>query len=406
MNVKKQFDTKRYENKHDNRTLINLKDDLCISVLSVFYFQVKGLNIIIMLLLFISGCASVSTPPIKNKECTKIPGSIAKLEKIKIGSIDQWILMRGENIENPILLLLHGGPGFSEIGLFRHFNSELEKHFIVVNWDQRGAGKSYSKKLANEPMTIEQFVSDTYEVVQLLKKRFHRDKIYLAGHSWGSLLGMLMISRYPESFYAYVGTEQVANMPEGKKVSYQFTLDMAKRLNNQKAIKELEDIGCPIDGVYKSGLPGTNIQRKWLMKFGGVVYGKSNPFDLIEKIMLTKEYSLLDRINFMKAMNMPSTNKMVENEVLRINLFEQVPEVKVPIYFFLGRHDNQIPAVVAERYFDIIKAPTKELIWFEHSAHSPCFEEADKFNRLMVEKVLPMKKPVSGSDKYRELNRF
>lgn len=237
-------------------------------------------------------------------------------------------------------------------------------------------------------MTIEQFVSDGIVVVEFLKKTFKRDKIYLAGHSWGSLLGTLMISRYPESFYAYVGTGQVANMPEGEKVSYQFTLDMAKRSNNQKAVKELEGIGCSVNGVYKSGLSGTDIQRKWLMKFGGVVYGNSNPSDLIVKILLAKEYSLLDRINFMKAMNMPSINKMVENEFLRINLFEQAPEVKVPIYFFLGRHDNQIPAVVAEKYFEFIKAPKKELIWFEESAHSPCFEEADKFNRLMVEKVL------------------
>jgi len=328
------------------------------------------------------------TPAITDSQGKNIRNSIAKLEKIKIGGLDQWILMRGRNTENPILLFLHGGPGFSEMGLFRHFNSELEKHFVVVNWDQRGAGKSYSKKLTNEPITIDQFASDGIEVVEFLKNKFKQDKIYLVGHSWGSLLGMLMISRTPESFYAYVGTGQVANMPEGEKVSYQFTLDIAKRLNNQKAIKELEEIGFPVNGVYKSGLSGTNIQRKWLIKFGGIVYGKTNPGDLIVKIMLTKEYSLMDRINFMKAMNMPSKNKMVENEFLHINLFEQVLEVKVPIYFFLGRHDNQIPAVVAEKYFNAITAPKKELIWFEKSAHSPCFEEAEKFNKIMIKKVL------------------
>ncbi len=328
------------------------------------------------------------TPAITDSQGKKIQGSIAKLEKIKIGGVDQWLLMRGTDIKNPIILFLHGGPGFSEMGLFRYFNSELEKHFVVVNWDQRGAGKSYSKKLVDEPMTIEQFVSDGIEIVEFLKNKFKQDKIYLVGHSWGSLLGMLMIKKNPESFYAYVGTGQVANMPEAEKISYQFTLNTAKKSNNQKAIKELEDIGCPVNGVYKSGLSGTDIQRKWLMKFGGIVYGKSNPGDLIMKIMLTKEYSLMDRINFMKAMNMPSKNKMVENELLQTNLFEQIPKVKVPIYFFLGRHDNQIPAIVAEKYLEFIKAPQKELIWFEQSAHSPCFEEAEKFNTLMVDKVL------------------
>ena len=347
--------------------------------------------IIILLAVFIGIVLLLTyprTPAITDSQGKKIPDSIAKLEKVKIGGVDQWLLMRGTNTENPILLFLHGGPGFSEMGLFRHFNAELEKHFVIVNWDQWGAGKSYSKTLVSEPMTIEQFVSDGIEIVEFLKNKFKQDKIYLVGHSWGSLLGMLMISRYPESFYAYVGTGQVANMPEAEKISYQFTLNTAMKSNNQKAIKELEDIGCPVDGVYKSGLSGTDIQREWLMKFGGIVYGKSNPGDLIMKIMLTKEYSLLDRINFMKAMNMPSKNKMVENEFLHINLFEQIPEVKVPIYFFLGRHDNQISAAVAEKYFNSITAPKKELIWFDQSAHSPCFEEAEKFNTLMVEKVL------------------
>lgn len=352
----------------------------------------RVLMIIVILLIALIGIMMLltypRTPAITYSQGKTIPNSAAKLERIKIGGVDQWILMRGTNTENPILLFLHGGPGFSEMGLFRHFNAELEKHFVVVNWDQRGAGKSYSKKLANEPITIEQFVSDTHEVVEYLKNKFGKDRIYLVGHSWGSLLGMLMINRYPESFYAYVGTGQVANMPEGEKISYLFTLDTARKLNNQKSIKELEEIGCPVNGIYKSGLSGTNIQRKWLMKFGGIVYGKSNPGDIIMKIMITKEYSLLDRINFMKAMNMPSINKMVEDEFLRVNLCEQVPEVNVPIYFFLGRHDNQIPAVVAERYFNTITAPKKKLIWFDQSAHSPCFKEADKFNTLMIEKVL------------------
>ncbi|MHA1360915.1 MAG: alpha/beta fold hydrolase, partial [Candidatus Helarchaeota archaeon] len=265
------------------------------------------------------------TPAITDSQGKKIQGSIAKLEKVKIGGVDQWILMRGANTENPILLFLHGGPCFSEMGLVRHYNGALERNFIVVNWDQRGAVKSYSSKIANSPLTIEQYVSDAHEVVEYLKSKFEKDKIYLVGHSWGSLLGMLIISRYPESFYAYVGIGQCSNMPEGERVSYEYTLEMAKKRNNQKAVKELEDIGFPVNGIYKDGFSGTITQRKWLIKFGGSLYGKNswNPF--IKRILLTKEYSLIDRINFFKVANMPSKIEMMENEVLRMNLLEQIP---------------------------------------------------------------------------------
>ena len=347
--------------------------------------------IVILLAVFIGTVLLLTyphTPAITDSQGKKIHSGIAKLEKVKIGGIDQWILMRGENREDPIMLFLHGGPCFSEMGLVRHYNKALENHFVVVNWDQRGARKSYSKKLANEPMTIEQFISDAHEVVEYLKNKFGKDKIYLVGHSWGNLLGMLIISRDPESFYAYVGIGQCSNMPEGERVSYKYTLEMAKKSNNQKAIQELEDIGCPVNGIYKDGFSGTITQRKWLIKFGGSLYGKNSWNTFIKRILLTKEYSLIDRMNFFKVANMPSKIKMMENEVLRMNLLEQIPKVRIPIYFFLGRHDYEVPAVVAEKYFEIIKAPKKELIWFEKSAHFPCFEEADKFNKLMVGKVL------------------
>ena len=250
--------------------------------------------ILILLAIFVGTVLLLTyprTPAITDSQGKKIQGSITKLEKVKIGGVDQWILMRGINTANPILLFLHGGPGFSEMGLFRHFNAELEKHFVVVNWDQRGAGKSYSSKIANSRLTIEQFVSDAHEVVEYLKSKFEKDKIYLVGHSWGSLLGMLIISRYPESFYAYVGIGQCSNMPEGERVSYEYTLEMAKKRNNQKAVKELEDIGFPVNGIYKDGFSGTITQRKWLIKFGGSLYGKNswNPF--IKRILLTKEGS-------------------------------------------------------------------------------------------------------------------
>lgn len=126
--------------------------------------------------------------------------SITSLEKIELGDINQWISIRGRNTSNPILLYLHGGPGTPVMPLFRHFQIPLEDHFIVVQWEQRGAGKSFSWKIPKETMIIEQFISDLHELIEILQKRFNKEKIYLMGHSWGSILGTFTVQKYPELF--------------------------------------------------------------------------------------------------------------------------------------------------------------------------------------------------------------
>ncbi|MFW9939384.1 MAG: alpha/beta fold hydrolase, partial [Candidatus Thorarchaeota archaeon] len=182
------------------------------------------------------------TAPILNEDGTEKPNSIASMEFVKLGEIDQWILIRSHNLDNPLLLLLHGGPGSADSPLAYKFQSELEEHFIVVNYDQRGAGKSYSKKIPKESMNVEQFVSDTYNLINLLKKRFNKEKIYLVGHSWGSMLGTLLVQRYPELFYAYIGVGQVVNIIDNEIFSFQFTFKEAKKRDNKRAIKQLEKI--------------------------------------------------------------------------------------------------------------------------------------------------------------------
>ena len=137
--------------------------------------------------------------------------SITSLEKIELGDINQWISIRGRNTANPILLYLHGGPGTPVMPLFRHFQAPLEDHFIVVQWEQRGAGKSFSWKIPKETMTIEQFISDLQVLIELLRKRFNKEKIYLMGHSWGSVFGTYTVQRYPELFYAYIGVGQATD---------------------------------------------------------------------------------------------------------------------------------------------------------------------------------------------------
>jgi pimeloyl-ACP methyl ester carboxylesterase len=313
--------------------------------------------------------------------------AIAVLEKIRIGGSDQWILERSENVDNPIILFLHGGPGTSELTLNRRITKDLEKSFIVVNWDQRGAGKSYRAISDAAKMNIDQFVADTKELTLYLLKKFHKDRIVLAGHSWGSVIGALTASRYPELFYCYIGIGQVAQMEENERASYQWTLQQAVEKNDKRAIAKLEKIGPPpYQGDWQSKFI---TQRMLLGRFGGEVHASRNgALGLVMgSVLFSREYSFGDRINFFKGIL--GSLKLLGPQLITVDLFKTVPEFKIPVYMMEGRYDHEVPSEIAQRYFDALKAPSKELIWFEESAHMVKSEEKDKFNGILLDHIRP-----------------
>jgi pimeloyl-ACP methyl ester carboxylesterase len=327
-----------------------------------------------------------------------MPSSIASLEKIELGNIDQWISIRGKNTANPILIYLHGGPGTPVMPLFRYFQAPLENHFIVVQWEQRGAGKSFSWKIPKETMTIEQFISDLNELIEILRKRFNKEKIYLMGHSWGSVFGTYLVQRHPELFYAYIGVGQATNTIETENIMYQFALDKSRELGRKKAIKKLEKIGPPFkdlkppyDNFYKGGYQAKMSVYGFVVKYGGIIYRAKDyntflQFFLKYLPIFRPEYSLFDLFRIIQG-NIFST-KIMMKELLTVNLPKQVPELKIPVYFLIGRYDYNWSAELAKKYFDSLKAPKKEFIWFEKSAHAPNGEEPDKFNKILIEKIL------------------
>ena len=147
-----------------------------------------------------------------------------------INNRKQTLLIRGQNVEQPILLCCHGGPGMAQIGFIRHFQKELEKHFIVINWDQRGAGKSFSTKDFGANFTIEQFISDAKEVIQYVLKKFSKQKLFLAGHSWGSIIGLNIAHQYPQYIEAYIGIGQIVHMKQNEELLYQHLIRSAKNM--------------------------------------------------------------------------------------------------------------------------------------------------------------------------------
>ncbi|MGE5676179.1 MAG: alpha/beta fold hydrolase [Mycobacterium leprae] len=310
----------------------------------------------------------------------RIPGSesIAELTTVEINGLRQTLLLRGENRRNPILLFLHGGPGTAQISYARRFTKDLERDYVVVNWDQRGAGLSYSDQVPKESMTVAQFIEDTRAVSEWLLQRLGQEKLFLAGHSWGTVMGTMTAARYPHLFHAYVGIGQVTAMPDNEAFSYQFTLETARQRGNAKAVRELERIGPP---PYAGGLKDLGVERKWLGRFGGVIHEGRSIRRLLMALLLSTEYTLPDYVRFYRGQQFTFAHLM--DEFLTVNLPVQVPQLKVPVYYILGRHDHNCPSELAVDYFNRLSAPAKELFWLENSAHHFMSEEPGELTRVL-----------------------
>lgn len=314
--------------------------------------------------------------------------SIALLEQVTIGGCAQWVLERSENTDNPVILFLHGGPGTSQLTSNRRNTKRLEKFFTVVNWDQRGAGKSYAASADSGRMNIEQFIRDTRELTLYMMKKFNQERIVLAGHSWGSAIGALTVAKYPELYSCYIGIGQVANMAEGELASYQWTLDQARKRKARRAVRVLEKMGPPpYQGNWRAKMIS---ERSYVGRFGGEVHGSRIGATglVLGGVLFSREYNLTDRINVFRGL-LASINRLWP-QLLKVDLFKTVPEMKIPVFLMEGRHDHEVPSEIAARYFAVLKAPAKELIWFENAAHMVNSEERDLFNKILVEKVLPI----------------
>lgn len=323
-----------------------------------------------------------TTPPFRGSDGEILPNSIAEISYLRLGGFDQWAMIRGENIANPILILLHGGPGFPEMRLFRTFNAQLEQSFTVVYWMQRGTSKSFDRRMPSSSLTIEQFVADLDELVEMLRARFGREKMVLYGHSWGSVLGVLYASRFPDKVAAYVGTGQIGEWASFETSSYAFVLAEAERRQHRKAIRELRAIGPPPHAFWDMV-----VERKWITHFAGIVRGMS--WWKFTRITLGgPEASMFDLPNILLSQLV--TPKAMWQELIQVNLLKSVPALQVPVFFFLGRHDRVVVPETSVAYFDVLQAPSKTLIWFEESGHEPPAEEPEKFNRLMADLVLPV----------------
>jgi pimeloyl-ACP methyl ester carboxylesterase len=313
-----------------------------------------------------------STPPMGT------PNGIAELQPIELNGYPQWLLIRGQDVSKPLLLFLHGGPGESNMWTAHYAMKELEQHFVCVNWDQRGTGKSFRPGPPPETMTIDQFVQDTITLIELLRARFGKQKVLLFGHSWGSMLAMKVATARPDLLYAVIGMGQFVDGNRGEDLSYRYVLERAYAEHNRKAIRSLEQLGPP---PYRTG--GLFVQRRWLVHYGGFLHALGTRA-FLSILLHAPEYSLRDCIRNLRMTDMKFSCRWLEDEITRVNVLQEIRKLSVPVVFFAGSYDYTTPFVLVEQFYASLQAPSKKLIWFEHSAHNPDIEEPDKFQRELI----------------------
>jgi proline iminopeptidase len=320
---------------------------------------------------------------------------VDELFKIDIGGIQQWIHARGVNRSDPVLLYLHGGPGTPMMAFENMFQNPLENHFIVVHWDQRGVGKTYREnpKLDySTTVTYERMVKDASEVLDLLRKRYGKEKIIVLGHSWGSMLGLGLLEARPDGISAYVGAGQVVDVVENESVGYAATLAEAKKQNNPKAVRELEAIAPYPDSSGISDTPKINVLRDWQQALGFGISRRHRgnvTIALATFALRSPEYSLWDVVTFLDdggGQRWPILSR--ENDAFKASTFGFT--YRVPVFLLLGRYDWQVPSTIAEKWLAGIQAPFKRTIWFENSAHSPMIDEPELFSQILINDVRPL----------------
>ncbi|RCX21098.1 pimeloyl-ACP methyl ester carboxylesterase [Anaerobacterium chartisolvens] len=323
---------------------------------------------------------TASTPRIVNENGNTPANSIAELTELELNGRKQWISLRGWDKSKPVLLFLAGGPGGTQMAAVRHELVELEKHFVVVNWDQPGSGKSYyAEKTQN--ITVDTYVQDGHALTEYLKERFSQEKIYLVGESWGSALGIFLVDKSPQSYHAIIGTGQMIDFAETERMDYAKAMEIAKNNGDTALIEQLTANGEPPyygkDVTWRSAA-----YINYLSAYMASNPGIQNPGYNTFRDIGSSEYGLLDKINY--ARGVINTFGHVYQQLYDIDMRTDYTKLNVPVYFFLGRYDINAPTVLVEEYERVLNAPDKGIVWFEHSGHSPWINERAKFAKEVL----------------------
>lgn len=339
------------------------------------------LPVLILTILLLSWSPGTITPFL-DEDGEILPDSIAEKVHVEINGVTQGMIIRGSNINNPVLLFVHGGPAMPEYSLWDYYGSPLEDIFTVCWWDQRGAGLSYDAGLAAEDITLEHLVADAVGVTNYLRERFGQDKVYLMAHSWGTVPGIYTAQAAPELYHAYIGMSQITGMPGMTDIIVDYMTDQYRQQGNDKMAKKLEN------AVENGTFSGSSLRDKAMHELG---VGTTRDMDsVITGFFLPswqcRSYTLKEKINLWQGRFGGTSHGLSVNT--SVDLTKAIPKLEIPAYFISGSYDYTVYYGYSQIYLEKLEAPVKGFYTFAESAHSPLFEEPDKATLILREDVL------------------
>jgi pimeloyl-ACP methyl ester carboxylesterase len=313
-----------------------------------------------------------------------LPNSISEKILVDINGAKQGMIIRGRDLDNPVLLYIPGG--MPDTFLNQRYPNDLEEVFTVAWWEPRGTGLSYSPDIPRETLTSEQMVADTLAVTNYLRQRFGKEKIYLMGHSGGTFFAIQAAANSPELYDAYIGMAQMSDQFRSEQLAYEYMLQEFKRNGDLRMVRKLEAAPVTADEI-PTGYLAVRDTAMHSLGIGTMHNMRSVERDLFLESFKYRSYTLKEKINFWRA-KFSSGVSSLWKENTSTDLSQTVPELEIPVYFLEGIYDYTCSYTEAKAYFDKLHAPVKGFYTFDHSAHSPLFEEPEKTLQILRQDVL------------------
>ena len=340
----------------------------------------KGFKIIRNILLIIAGLIVLffAVRFVGQRVNAAVPdGGVSESMFVEINGTRQWISIYGEDLDNPVLLYLHGGPGSATSPYDYAFTRQWADVYTVVTWDQRNCGKSYDAGQNGVALTYDLFMDDGLDMTTFLLDYLGKEKITLLGHSWGTYLGANLALTYPELYDAYIGTGQMVDMNE-----------------NEAALREVAAgwVGDDAEGLESLGLLTPEhltkehlvTRNQILEKYGYGMMVEGTDYNLPLACIFNPNYSIGDFVNYMGSDYSVYMDFILSDEFSKFSLLGKT-EYAVPYYNINGDRDYQTNYVLAQEYFDEVKAPYKEMFIMAGATHGLLESRSEEFSKILHE---------------------